>query len=105
MTTSTHFIEIIFENHISPGDLEIIAAATYDQPGQVRLGQARVEAANGTTSRVNSANGGAFIGVIGSGSPEPPYNFSYWLLPLSPLPLGGVGGGREAIAETKELTQ
>ena len=86
MTTSTQkHIELIFPDNAHPGDLQIVEKATYDAPGQARLGAARVEpislasGPNGA-SRVMSANGGAFIGVISAGEPMPPYNFSYWLV-------------------------
>lgn len=94
MTTQLRHLELIFPANVTPGDLDILAAATYDEPGRARLGAARVEQGNGSGSRVYSGNGGAFIGVIGYGQPEPPLNFSYWLEDDSPRPLGEGPGER-----------
>lgn len=77
MTTQPNrFIEIVFEDAIHPGDLDIIQPATYDAPGLARLAAARIE----RECRVMSSNGGGLIGVIsGAEFMYPPYNFAYWL--------------------------
>jgi len=110
MTAPTHFIEIIHPDHIAAGDLVMVAPATYEAPGQIRLGRARVTdplPAAPNARRVHSHNGSALIGIIATAEfMIAPYNFSYWLLPLSspPPPLGGrVGGvarrGQEGVQE------
>lgn len=84
------YLELIFPDDLDPADLEIIEAATYDQPGQARLLAAVVELVNGNGCRVYSSNGGALIGVITS-EPIPPFNFSYLLgqdAAGEPLPAG-----------------
>lgn len=79
MNTQPKHIELIFPANAHPGDLEIIAAATYDEPGRLRLGAARLEEVSAKGCRVYSANGGAFIGVIGYDEPWWPYETAYWL--------------------------
>lgn len=97
MTPNKH-IELLFPAHAHiPGDLTIIEKATYDRPGRAALGAAHVE----TNGRVTSANGGAFIGFIAAGPPDPPYNFAYILEETPPLP-PGEGPGERAISPIGE---
>jgi hypothetical protein len=88
MTPVAYFLEIIDPNHIDRGDLEIIAEASYDRPGQVKLGQARIAdppVGAPNARRLVSHNGGGIIGIIATAEfMMAPYNFSYWLLPLAP---------------------
>jgi hypothetical protein len=72
-------LELIFPAAVSPGDMELIAPAGRDKPGQAVLLAARVERCNETCCRVYSSNGGAFIGITAEEDPWWPYNSAYWL--------------------------
>lgn len=69
-----HF-ELIFPENAEPADLDILAKAGYDAPGQVRLVEARVE----ESGRVLSGNGGGLIGVVIEGEPLAPFGTAYWV--------------------------
>ncbi len=71
------YLDIVFPKNVHPADMEIIRAATADEPGEARLSQARTEtAASGW--RVYSSNGGALIGIA-TGEATPPYDTVYEL--------------------------
>lgn len=73
------YLELLFPHQIAPGDVEILAPASPDQPGRARLLAARVEIANEHGSRVLSTNGGALIGIISADDPWWPHNSTYLL--------------------------
>lgn len=76
MTAYRQHIDLIFPENNHPGDLEILARATDDQPGRARLGpNIRIE----SLGRVISSNGGGLIGIIATGEPLKPYRTVYYL--------------------------
>jgi hypothetical protein len=78
------YLELIFPHNVSPGDLEIVEAATEVEPGRARLLAAKAVRINGCGERVFSANGGALIGIVGYGQAESPYLMSYQLMSFPP---------------------
>lgn len=85
MTPTAYFLEIIDQDHIAQGDLKIIVAAGYDQPGQVELGQARITEPppDAPNARRLVSHKGGLIGIIATAEfMMAPYNFSYWLIPM-----------------------
>jgi hypothetical protein len=76
------FIEILFPEEIRPEDLEIIAPASPNEPGRIRLGKAQVGPPH--PSALNSAplfsRTGAKIGFVAAADLlEPPFTSCYWL--------------------------
>jgi hypothetical protein len=75
----TQYFELTFPDHVAPGDLKIIREANREEPGRLCLLTPRIEAVNSHGFRVYSNNGGAMIGIVCVGRPEPPFDLSYWL--------------------------
>ncbi len=80
---SKQFLEILFSDEIQDGDLDIAIPANHEQPGYVRLGQARLGQPHPDTpnSLPLFSRSGAKIGfVAGAELLEAPYNQTYWIL-------------------------
>ncbi len=77
------YIEILFLDNLSPGDLEIITPATAAEPGRAKLRQAHLGASSPETPNSKpllSAVGGKIGFVAEAALIEPPYTDTYWLI-------------------------
>lgn len=76
------FVEILFHEEVQPEDLEVITPATAQEPGRIRLGQARIGPAHpaAPSSSPLFSRTGAKIGfVAAAGLIEAPFSSCYWL--------------------------
>ncbi len=82
---TNQYIEILFLDNLSPGDLEIIIPATAAKPGRAKLKRARLgkrspETPNSQPLLSASAAGGKIGFVAEAALIEPPYTDTYWLI-------------------------
>ncbi len=80
---TNQYIEILFLDNLSPGDLEIIIPATAAEPGRARLKRARLGKRSPETPNSQpllSAVGGKIGFVAKAALIEPPYTDTYWLI-------------------------
>ena len=94
----TSYVEILWPEKISQGDLDIVEPATKETPGKIRLLKAIVRKPSGANSSTLASEelvsvAGGKIGFVAPVSmlTEGPFNSSYYLIPAEEAKLEPVG--------------